>query len=160
MTVGFPLYIDLKDNNCTVFGGGADAYEAAVTLLRFHAKVTVVSPTLCPELEQMDRKGSIRYLRRRYFRGDCSSARLCVAATDEPAVNIAISDECKAKSIPVAVTRPVGFGTFAFPHAAIAKNVVVAVSGAASQAKQRFVQQRLETLLPELLEEFEKTNES
>ena len=22
MAVGFPLYIDLKDNNCTVFGGG------------------------------------------------------------------------------------------------------------------------------------------
>ncbi len=157
MSVGFPLYIDLKDNNCTVFGGGLEAYEAAVTLRRFHAKVTVVSPTLCPELEELDKKGAIRYLRRRYCRGDCSSGRLCVAATDEPSLNVAISDECKAKSIPVAVTRPVGFGTFSFPRAAMAKNVVVTVSGSAAQDKQQFISERLEELLPQLLAEFEKS---
>lgn len=157
MSVGFPLYIDLKDNNCTVFGGGLEAYEAALTLQRFHAKVTVINPTLCPELEELDKKGAIRYLRRRYCRGDCSSGRLCVAATDEPSLNIAISDECKNKSIPVAVTRPLGFGTFTFPHAAIQKNVVVTVSGSAAQEKQRFISERLEELLPQLLDEFEKS---
>ena len=38
MAVGFPLYIDLKDNNCTVFGGGMTAYKAVVTLLRYVRK--------------------------------------------------------------------------------------------------------------------------
>ncbi len=159
MAVGFPLYIDLKDNNCTVFGGGMTAYRAAAALLRFHAKVTVISPTLCAPLAELDAAGHIRYLRRRYCRGDCSGARLCVAATDDRAVNIAISDECKNKSIPVSVEHPKGFGTFTFPHAVICRNTVVTVSGAASLARQEYVSQRLEKALPQWLEEYEKSKQ-
>jgi siroheme synthase-like protein len=154
LAVGFPLYIDLKDNNCTVFGGGKEALDAVVTLQKFHAKITVVNPTLCPELEKMDQKGQIRYLRRKYFRGDCSSARLCVAATDDPAINVNISDECKNKNIPVAITKPEGFGTFTFPQSVISDNIVVTISGSASKSKQKYIAKRLETILPELLEEY------
>ena len=159
MAVGFPLYIDLKDNNCTVFGGGMTAYKAVVTLLRFHAKVTVISPTLCVQLAELDAAGRIRYLRRRYYRGDCSNARLCVAATDDRAVNIAVSDECKNKSIPVAVEHPKGFGTFTFPHAVICRNTVVTVSGSASHARQAFVMEKLEKALPEWLDEYEENKQ-
>lgn len=154
MAVGFPLYVDLKDNNCTVFGGGEDAYEAALTLRRFDAKVTVISPTICEALQAMDKSGEIRYLRRKYFRGDCSSARLCVALTEDAALNIAISDECKNKNIPVAVNNPQGFGNFSFPHAAISGDTVVTVSGSADNEQQRFIAQRLEEILPELIKEY------
>lgn len=156
VSVGFPIYIDLKDNNCTVFGGGAMAHEAAVTLLRFHAKVTVISPALCDELEQLEKSGKIRYLRRKYSRGDCSSARICVAATNDTAINIAISDECKNKNIPVAVNRPAGFGTFTFPHACISKNTVVTVSGSSSHGLQSYLEQRLHAFLPEWIADYEK----
>ena len=156
MAVGFPLYVDLKDNNCTVFGGGEDAYEAAVTLRRFDAKVTVISPTICEALQEMDKTGEIRYLRRKYFRGDCSSARLCVALTEDTAMNIAISDECKNKNIPIALNNPQGFGNFSFPHAAICNDTVVTVSGDANTAQQRFIAKRLEQILPALIDEFTK----
>lgn len=154
MAVGFPLYVDLKDNNCTVFGGSEDAYEAALTLLRFDAKVTVVSPTICEALQKMDKAGKIRYLRRKYFRGDCSSARLCVALTDDPATNIAISDECKNKNIPVALNNPQGFGNFSFPHAAIYEDTVVTVSGSSDNAQQRFIAEKIEQLLPAFIQEY------
>lgn len=156
MAVGFPLYVDLKDNNCTIFGGGEDACEAALTLLGFGAKVTVVNPTICANLQKMDENGEIRYLRRKYFRGDCSSARLCVALTDDPALNIAISDECKNKNIPVAVNKPEGFGTFTLPHAVIAKNTVVSVSGSSSTAQQRYITEKLQALIPALIEEYKQ----
>lgn len=154
MAVDFPLYIDLKDNNCTIFGGGEDAYEAAQTLRSFGAKVTVVNPTICDALQEMDKTGEIRYLRRKYFRGDCSSARLCIALTEDPSLNIAISDECKNKNIPVAVNKPEGFGTFTLPHAVICKNTVVSVSGSSAAAQQRYITERLEVLLPEWIEEY------
>lgn len=155
MAIGFPLYIDLKDNNCTIFGGGEDAYEAAVTLRRFHAKVTVISPTICEQLQAMDDNGEIRYLRRKYFRGDCSSARLCVALTEDPALNIAISDECKNKSIPVAVNKPQGFGTFTMPRAAIADDVVVTVSGSASEQLLRHITARVDEQLGDWIHSFD-----
>ncbi len=156
MAHGFPLYIDLQGNNCTIFGGGEDAYEAVVTLLAFDAKVTVINPTVCASLQQMDEAGQIRYLRRKYYRGDCSSARLCVALTDTPATNIAISDECKNKNIPVAVTNPAGFGTFEFPLTVTEQNVVVSISGTASDKTQKKIADKLKEALPEWLKKSKK----
>lgn len=157
LAVGFPLYVDLKDNNCTVFGGGEDAYEAALTLRNFAAKVTVVSPSVCEAIQQLDAAGEIRWLRRKYFRGDCSSARLCVALTEDPALNVAISDECKNKNIPVALNCPEGFGTFTFPRAVIVGDTVVTVSGSSSDKRQRFVTEKLQSLLPAIIEEYENS---
>ena len=54
MAPGFPLYIDLNGNNCTVFGGGRAAAARVATLLEFGAKVTVISPTICDELRRLD----------------------------------------------------------------------------------------------------------
>ncbi len=156
VAVGFPLYVDLKDNNCTIFGGGEDAFEAASTLRRFGAKVTVVNPEICPALQEMDVNGEIRHLRRKYFRGDCSSARLCVALTDDTALNIAISDECKNKNIPVALTKPEGFGNFTLPRAAICEDTVVSISGSSSDELQKYITERLEAILPTLIEEYQK----
>lgn len=156
MAVGFPLYVDLKDNNCTIFGGGEDAYEAAKALRCFHAKVTVVSPVICNALQKMDEKGEIRYLRRKYFRGDCSSARLCFAFTDDPTLNIAISDECKNKAVPVAVSKPEGFGTFTLPRTVIIKGTVVSVSGSSSTAQQQYIAEKLQDIIPALIEEYKQ----
>ncbi|NLN82668.1 MAG: NAD(P)-dependent oxidoreductase [Clostridiales bacterium] len=46
MAAQFPMYINLEDNNCTIFGGGDKAAARAAVLLKFGAKVTVVSPSL------------------------------------------------------------------------------------------------------------------
>lgn len=112
MDFGFPLYIQLTGNNCMIFGGGDYAAAKAETLLRFGAKVTVISPGLCDRLRTLDDAGSIRYIPRKYFRGDCTPAVLCVAATNDRSVNIAISVECKAKNIPVHLSDPAAFGNF------------------------------------------------
>lgn len=128
MAPRFPLYIDLEGNNCIIFGGGETAAARAETLSKFNAKITVISPTICPKLQDMDEKGLITYIPRRYYRGDCSLSYLCIAATGNEAVNIAIADECKAKSIPVNVARPSAFGTFDFPSFVIDGDITVSVS--------------------------------
>lgn len=156
MAVNFPLYIDLKGDNCTIFGGGLDAYEAAVILRRFGAKITIVSPSICEQLEEMDKKGEIRYLRRKYFRGDCSSARLCMAFTEDPSLNISISDECKNKSIPVAVSKPEGFGNFSLPSAVVSDNVVISVSGGASQDFKKHIIEQIEKNLPAFIDTYQE----
>lgn len=151
MALGFPLYIDLNGNNCVVFGGGEFAADRAQTLLRFGAKVTVIHPTLCPRLREMDEGGQIRYIPRRYYRGDCTSAYLCVAATDDDALNIAISDECKAKGLPVNVSSPAAFGTFLFPAVVFGDGLTVSVAGGAPAHLER-LRDELEKALPSLEE--------
>ena len=156
MAFGFPLYIDLHGNNCVVLGGGRFAASRVSALLRFGAKVTVISPTLCQELQDMDDSGTIRYIPRRYYRGDCTSAYLCVAATDTESVNIAISDECKAKGIPVNVSKPSAFGTFFFPSVVIGENITISVGGTVGAEVIDSVCRQIEEALPGMLDAAER----
>lgn len=153
MALGFPLLVDLKDNNCTVFGGNKSALRRVNELLRFGAKVTVISPQICAELEHLSLDGQIRHIPRKYFRGDCTNSQLCVAATDDNTLNIAISTECKNKGIPVNVTTPRSYGTFTFPRMVITDDVVLSITGNLPADTLTALKERLQEELPRLIEE-------
>ena len=153
MAIGFPLLIDLKGNNCTVFGGGKSALRRVKELLRFGAKVTLIAPQICPELSQMSEEGLGRHIPRKYFRGDCSNSQICVAATDDPNLNIAISTECKNKGIPVNVTQPRSYGTFSFPRMVTDDQVVISINGSLPAEQLSRLRDRLQRDLPTILEE-------
>ena len=137
MASGFPLYVDLTGNNCTVFGGGRSALRRVRELLRFGAKVTVIAPQLCPELREMSDRHELRHIPRKYYRGDCTNAQLCVAATNDRTVNIAISTEAKAKAVPVNVTAPAAYGNFHFPRVILKDGVSLAIAGDLPPAQLR-----------------------
>lgn len=153
MAPRFPLFIDLYDNNCTIFGGGSQAAARAAVLLKFGAKVTVISPSLCKELKEMDEHSLIRYIPRRYYRGDCSSSYICIAATNNETVNISISDECKSKAIAVNVTRPAAFGTFQFPAVAFENDISVAVVSNTDDSLAKRIQENIQHKLTAIVEE-------
>lgn len=155
MALGFPLLVDLKDNNCTVFGGNGSALRRVKALLRFGAKVTVISPQICSELEKMSDAGLIRHIPRRYFRGDCSNAQLCVAATEDNALNIAISTESKNKGIPVNVTSPRSYGNFTFPRMVLSDDVVLSITGTLPADMLNKLEERLQVVLPQIIEEIQ-----
>ena len=153
MALGFPLLVDLKGNNCTVFGGSKSALRRVNELIRFGAKVTVISPDICSELELMSENGLIRHIPRKYFRGDCSNSQLCVAATDDNTLNIAISTECKNKGIPVNVTSPRSYGNFTFPRMVTTDEVVLSITGTLPADSLSALRDRLQDVLPQLIEE-------
>lgn len=159
MALGFPLLVDLKDNNCTVFGGNKSALRRVNELLRFGAKVTVISPIICSELEQMSEKGTIRHIPRKYFRGDCSNSQLCVAATDDNTLNIAISSECKNKGIPVNVTSPRSYGNFTFPRLVITDDVILSITGTLSADELNRLKDRLQEELPHIINEIQSESD-
>ena len=152
MALGFPLLVDLRDNNCTVFGGNKSALRRVRELLRFGAKVTIISPELCSELKLLSENGTIRHIPRKYFRGDCSNAQLCVAATDDNTLNIAISTECKNKGIPVNVTTPRSYGTFTFPRLVLTDDVVLSITGTLPADSLSALQEYLQQELPNIIE--------
>lgn len=153
MAFGFPLYIDLKGNNCVVIGGGRSAANRVQALMKFGAHITVISPTLCDQLRELDSANKIRYIPRRYYRGDCTNAYLCVAATDVESVNIAVSDECKAKGVPVNVVRPAAFGNFSFPAVVLYDNITISISGNVCSDKLQYLCTQIERQLPDLMKE-------
>ena len=153
MAIQFPLYIDLEGNNCTIFGGDDSALRRARELRRFGARVTVISPTVCDELEQMSERGEIRHIPRKYFRGDCTNAQLCIAATEDTAINIAVATECKAKGLPVEVTNPKEYGNFTLPRMIIQDGVVISVAGDVPSETLQKVRDKIQEQLPAMLSE-------
>lgn len=124
MTPKFPIYMDLNANNIVIVGGNSYAANATLLLKQFGAKITLISPTLCPELEQMVGEGWIRHITRKYFRGDAANCYMCVAATENKDTNIAISVECKHRHIPVNVEDPAVYGTFELPEMIANDNLI------------------------------------
>ncbi len=155
MALGFPLHIDINGNNCTVFGGGEAAARRAEALLRFGAKVTVIAPVICPALTKLSDSGAVRHIPRKYFRGDCSNAQICVAASEDPDMNIRIATECKAKNIPINVTEPSSYGTFRFPRVIIQDDIIITIDGDAPTEKKRLLRDKLKAFLPTALQDNE-----
>ena len=104
----------------------------------------------------MSNNGQIRHLPRKYFRGDCSNSQLCVAATEDNNMNIAIATECKNKSIPVNVTQPRSYGTFTFPRMVITDEGVLSVTGTLPADTLNLLQNRLQELLPDIVSGLDK----
>lgn len=85
--VYYPLFADLRGRRCIVVGGGMVAQRKVATLLRFGAKVTVISPTATQRLRRYAQQGVIRYVPRRFKACDLEGAWLVYAATDDQSIN-------------------------------------------------------------------------
>jgi precorrin-2 dehydrogenase/sirohydrochlorin ferrochelatase len=71
------------------------ALARVLSLLEAKAAVTVVSPQVLSELEQLHREGSIQWLRKEIEEADYADAFLIIAATDRPEVNQQIYEKVK-----------------------------------------------------------------
>lgn len=93
----FPLFIDLKNKNTLVIGAGKIAFRKVETLLKYGAKVTVITKEIKEEkffnLKNIDIKigeFSETLLENRF---------IVVAATDNPDFNRYIYELCNSKNI-------------------------------------------------------------
>jgi precorrin-2 dehydrogenase/sirohydrochlorin ferrochelatase len=89
--IRYPVYLDLSNRRVLVVGGGKVASRKIPALLKGGAVVTVVSPSLSPELLALFRSEKFRWVRRRYISGDERNFSLILALTDKPDVNRRIS---------------------------------------------------------------------
>ncbi|MEO7320856.1 MAG: siroheme synthase CysG [Nitrosospira sp.] len=148
-----PIFVNVKNRNCLVVGGGEVAARKIALLFRAGAHVTVIAPELCPELkEQLCEQPSQRTIihRAEAFRPDhLADAVLVIAATDEPAVNREVSETAMQLRIPVNVVDNPNLCSFIMPSIIDRSPILVAVSsGGTSPVLARLLRARLETMIP------------
>ncbi|MGZ4544698.1 MAG: uroporphyrinogen-III C-methyltransferase [Blastococcus sp.] len=97
--VVYPVGLRLLGRRVVVVGGGQVAHRRVAGLLDARALVTVVSPHVTPALEALVEPGSVTWLPRRYATGDLDGAWYAVAATDDPQVNAAVTEEAERARI-------------------------------------------------------------
>ena len=123
MSPRFPLFVDLSGKKAVVVGGGTVGLRRAAILRDFGAAVTVISPAPGEPLE------GISHLARNYRAGDLAGAFLAVAATDDRAVNRAVWEEARTRSVPVNVCDCPGECDFFFPAICRSGDLVAGVTG-------------------------------
>jgi len=145
----FPLFLDIDSRQCLVIGGGKVAIRKVKSLLRSGAKVTLISPKINSDLQQLAEAKSIHILQREYEKTDLVRAFLVIAATNNTEVNKQIASQANDANILVNVADNPNFGSFIFPSVVDRSPVTVAIStGGASPVFARQLRMRLESMIP------------
>ena len=138
----YPLFLNLTSQPVVVIGAGAVAARKIRSLLAAGASVTVISP------KAYRLPKAVRWLRRRYRRGDLAGARLVVAATDDQGVNRQVCAEATRRKLLVNCVAPPSAGNFIVPAVARRGRLTVAVStGGVSPALAKRLRRDLERIL-------------
>jgi len=144
-----PIFMNVKDQSCLVVGGGQVASRKVFMLQRANARVTVISPELCSELQAHVERGEIEYLAREFQMADVNDRVIVIAATDDRNVNRQVSESASDKGIPVNVVDDPELCRFITPSIIDRSPVQIAIStGGASPVLARLLRTRLETYIP------------
>lgn len=92
----YPVNLVVTGRPVLVVGGGRVAAHKAAELVRCGARVRVVAPDLCPEVQELP---GVICDARPYRAGEVAGYRLVITATDDPAVNRQVADEADAAGI-------------------------------------------------------------
>lgn len=145
----FPIFMNIQDQPCLVVGGGQVASRKVFLLNRAGARVTVVSPELCHELQESLQKGQIAHLPEPFKPEQVTNQKIIIAATDNETVNQQVSEEAKARGIPVNVVDAPALCSFITPSIIDRSPVQIAIStGGSSPVLARLLRAKLETMIP------------
>ena len=144
-----PIFLNVRNRPCLVVGGGEVAARKIEILLRAGAKVTVVSPELCPGLAQLRDEGKIHQIPSPFKPEQIAQVVLVYAATDDNHVNRQVFELANSLGIPVNVVDTPELCTFIMPSILERSPLTIAVStGGASPVLARLARARLETVFP------------
>lgn len=147
-----PLYVDLRDRNCLVVGGGGVALRKIELLLKAGARVTVVAPRCGEPLRELAGAGKLDLALRLYATGDETGRALVIAATGDADVNERVYRNCRAAGVLVNTVDAPDLSSAIFPSIVDRDPVLVAVStGGRSPTLARVVRSWLEMRLPPAL---------
>jgi uroporphyrin-III C-methyltransferase/precorrin-2 dehydrogenase/sirohydrochlorin ferrochelatase len=144
-----PVFLRLKQQPVVVVGGGTISLRKVSSLLKAGARVTVIAPLLHPQLAAMAARGELAHIAAAFSPLRLGDAVAVIAATDDVAVNTAVSQAAQERRIPVNVVDDAALSTFIFPAIIDRAPILVAVSSAGhAPVLARRVRAQIEALLP------------
>jgi len=150
----YPIYLDIENRDVIIIGGGNVCARKAETMMKYGARVTVVSPEFTDEIEEWARDGKLNIRRKRYEESDVAGANIVIASTDDQGVNEQIAADCRRRRIPVNVVDVTPLCEFIVPAIIEKGSIQIAVStGGKSPALARTLKEDLQRVIgPEYAE--------
>ncbi len=150
----FPFYIDIKDRECIVIGGGKTAFRKIRNLIPFEPHIKVISPEILPDISGIP---DIEIIRRRYKDGDIDNAFMVISASDNKNLNEEIFRKCRDKNILVNTVDNTENCGFIFPSLVHEGDITIGISTSGkSPVYSKFLRKNIEDMLDDYyLEIFE-----
>ena len=143
----YPVSLDVSGKRCVVVGGGDVALRKVNVLLEHEAIVQVISPELCPELEDLFIAGRIIAAKRPYADGDLAGAFVVISATDDVEANRKVAAEAEKLGVLINVVDTPNLSNFIVPSHLRRGDLTVAVStGGRSPALAHRIKEELENI--------------
>ena len=144
-----PIFFNINNRHCVVIGGGDVAMRKVSMLLKASAAITLYSPEICHELQDLVNTKKIIYKAQKFEENQLQGACMVIAATDDESVNSAVSIAAKAQNIPVNVVDAPDLCTFTMGSIIDRSPVVIAISSEGNApVLARYIRAKIETMLP------------
>jgi len=142
-----PVFMNVKGRLCLVVGGGEVAYRKATVLRDAGAAIKAVAPEFTDAFTSLS---GVECITGRFQSDHLDGAMLVIAATDDRTVNQEVSQQARARNIPVNVADNPDLCTFIIPSILDRSPLMVAFSsGGASPVLARMLRGKLETMIPQ-----------
>ena len=144
----YPIFLDVQRKPVLLVGGGHVALEKIGKLVDHGADVTVIAPSLIPEVRAFIDAGQARWEARAFREGDTAGYFLVMVATDNGTVNRAVADEARLRKILVNAADDAANCDFILPALVRRGEIAIASStGGTSPAMARWLRERLDEFM-------------
>jgi siroheme synthase-like protein len=145
----YPIFVETRGRRVIVIGGGHVGAEKVRGLLAGEADVTVVSPSLIPELEELRDAGRIHHFDRSYDERDLDAGfEFVMIATDDGTINAKVAAAARRRGIWVNAADDPKHCDFILPAVVRKGKITLAAStSGASPALARRLREELDAYL-------------
>ncbi len=146
----FPVFVNLKDKEVLVVGGGSVATRKVKTLLAFGPRITVVAPQVSPDLAKLHKQGKIKLRKRKFKTCDLRGKFAVIVAVDDQNLQREIFKEAQRRGILCNSVDLPEACSFFFASLITKGDLVIAVSTSGKvPALARALREKIERSLPE-----------
>ncbi|MEW5832285.1 MAG: bifunctional precorrin-2 dehydrogenase/sirohydrochlorin ferrochelatase [Campylobacterota bacterium] len=144
----FPMFVDLKDQDCLVIGAGEVALRKIEQLAKFAPKLTVIAPEVHEEIRILGYPLTI--IERPYEIGDCEGRYMVIGALDDLGEQERIYRYCIEKKIPINCVDSPALCSFIFPALIVEGDLCVGINTAGrAPAVSSALRKFLTSVIPE-----------
>ena len=141
----FPIFTDIKNQECLIIGGGDIALRKITLLLKANAKIKCIAKTCCDSIKKLD----IEIVERAFEISDIKRQKLIVCATDDKELNTLVAKIAGEKNIFINVVDSPNLCTFIMPSIIDRSPVVIAItSSGKAPVLARLIRGKLESTIP------------
>lgn len=155
-----PLHIDVKDKNVLVVGGGKIAHRRLRLFLKEGAVVTVISPDVVTEIEELHNQNKLHWLEKKVEQVDLEHAFIIIAATNDPSINEWIAENADPNQL-VNVASDAEKGNVIVPKSVNKGRLSISVStnGASPKLAKQICEQLSDQFDNQFIEELDRMYE-